>query len=157
MNLEGAIVNTDKDSANISKDGLTGLKSKAYFLISLENSVAQLALPNPAPNAGVLAVYLSNAPQEDLVTIATMVDCQADYATHYKNGDEDIVAGVYTSSVPLLPAADEDLRKVILERFPKLRFGIAHISLQKDTDAEQALDEVARNAYDAMILQKPAV
>jgi hypothetical protein len=145
-----------EESGNISKDGLTGLKSKAYFLISLENSVAQLALPNPSSNTGVVAVYLGNAPKEDLVTIATMVDHQADYATHYKNRNEDIVAGVYTSSEDPLLAIEANLQKVILEQFPTLRFGIAHISLQKDSESELVLDEVARNAYESMILQRPA-
>jgi len=149
-------VKNDKDSGNISKDGITGLKSKSYFIISLENSIAKLALPNPSTNTGVVAVYLGNAPQDDLVTIATMVDSQADYATHYKNADDDIVAGVYESSEVPLSELSKNLQAAISERFPKMRFGVANISFQKDSEAEKALEEVARNSYDSMLLQKPA-
>jgi hypothetical protein len=149
-------VNADKDTGNISKDGLTGLKSKAYFLISLGNSIDQLALPNASPNTGLVTIYIGNAVEADLVSIATMVDKQADHATHYKNGKEDVIAGLYGESESQLVKAKESLQLRIAERFPNLRFGVVAKALAKDTDAEQALDEVARNAYDAM-LQKPAV
>lgn len=147
----------DKDSGNISKDGSTGLKSKAYFLISLENSIAKLALPNPSPDAGIVVIYLANAPKEDLVTIATMVDRQADYATHYKDKDADIVAGIYERSEAPISALSGNLQTIISEQFPKLRFGIAHTSIQKDSEAEKVLEQVARNSYDSMLLQKPAL
>lgn len=147
----------DKDSGNISKDGSTGLKSKAYFLISLENSIAKLALPNPSPDAGIVAIYLANAPQDNLVDIAKLVDCRADYATHYKDKNADIVAGIYEGSEAPISAISMDLQTTISELFPKLKFGIAHTSIQKDGEAEKALEKVARNSYDAMTLQRPAV
>ena len=150
-------MNADKDSGNISKDGLTGLKSKAYFLVSLENSIAKLALPNPSQNTGVVSVYLGNALEDDLQAIATLVDMQADYATHYKSGMQDVIAGVYEGSEAPLSAIEANLQSVLSGKFPKLKFGVAHVPVDKEGNAEQVLDQVARNAYDAMILQKPAV
>lgn len=147
---------SEKDSGNISKDGMTGLKSKAYFLVSLENSIAKLALPNPSPNAGIVAVYLGNAPKDDLMIIATLLDRQTDYATHYKDKNADVIAGVYERSKDSLSELSANLYAIISERFPKLGCAIAHASLQKDSNAEIVLDEVAKNAYDSMLLQRPA-
>lgn len=147
---------SDKDSKNISRDDLTGLKSRAYFLLSLENSIAKLSLPNPSKNNGVVAVYLGNAPEEDLVTIATMVDRQTDYATHYKKGPQDVVAGVYEGSEVPLNDLLVNLQAKIAERFPKLMFGVAHSELKSESEAEKLLDMATQAAYDSMLLQRPA-
>ncbi|MEM3153950.1 MAG: hypothetical protein QW165_00060 [Candidatus Woesearchaeota archaeon] len=143
-------MNRDKDTGNISKDGMTGLNSKAYFLVSLEQSINELSLPNAAQNTGLVAVFLRNVPQETVVSVAELVDKQTDYATHYKLGNDDVIAGVYVSAKT---DVSQTLHAQLTARFPKARLGIACKTISADNDAEKVLDSVAQDAYDAMLLQ----
>lgn len=142
------------DSRNISKDGLTGLKSKAYFLISLQQIISEFELDQRSPHNSVVAVYIRGAQTASLVDVARAVDADADYATHYRAGSDDVMAGVYTG----VPASEIEnkLRAEISAKNPRLSFGIAHKEFSSENDADKVLEEVARNAYDSMILPKPA-
>jgi len=143
---------------NISRDAITGLKSKAYFLISLEQTLRELDLPVPegaAPkDCGIIAVYIPAAVPEALSGVARIVNDEADYATHYKAKDDDMVAGIFSQTAPL-GQKTEELRAKIRHAGVQ-RFGVAYLMLKTDTLSEQALDRVAQDAYDDMVTHPPA-
>lgn len=142
----------DKDTTDISKDGITGLKSRAYFLLKLEQIIEELKLPNATTEAGVVAIYLDKASEDQLREAAKYMDQEADYATRYKAGECDIVAGAFTDT-----KAEEKaqlMQQMLKEKLPSMRFGTSGRKLTADSIPDQELDKTAQSAYDTMILNR---
>ena len=138
---------------NISKDAETGLQSKAYFLINLEHTIAELQIPERF--YGLLAISIQNPSKEQLMQFAKWVREQADYATHYATAQSSVIAGVF-----VLPGILEYQASRLQEEWqksnPSLRFGITNLELTKDSKPEPVLEQVAKQAYENMLKNQPA-
>ena len=144
---------SETTGTNISKDAETGLQSKAYFLINLEHAIAELQIPDRS--YGLLAINVQNPSKEQLTCLAKWMQEQADHATHYINGQNSMLTGIFVLPAILKHEAAR-LQKEWQDSYPGLHFGVSTLELAKDSKPEPILEQIAKQAYENMLKTQPA-
>lgn len=149
----GCDMKEGKDSGNISKDGVTGLNSKSYFLVNLEQTIGELQLPDVKGKYGLIAVYMRRAPEHQVKSIAGIIDSDADYATHYRPAhDDDLVVGAF-KELDSVEGKVQNLKTLIRTTCPTLHCGIAALVISAQDDQNITLARAQKDAYDAMLIE----